>query len=146
MASRFTFKRFIFSFIAGFIATLVFHQGMLAILYGLGFTARAPFPMQPAKPFYLPVVVSLALWGGVWGLLFAAVEPRFPRGAGYWFWALIFGALGPTLLAWFLVAALKGRPLGGGWRGSVVITGLLVNGAWGLGTGLLLRAFSRSPK
>ena len=56
-------------------------------------------------------------------------------------WSVIFGALGPTLVAWFLVAALKGQPLGGGWKGSTMITGLLVNGAWGLGTALLLRGF-----
>ena len=146
MSSSSSFKRFIYAFIAGFIAVLVFHQGMLAILYAAGITARSPFPMQPTKPFGLPVVFSLAFWGGIWGILFAAVDRRFPRGAGYWFWTLIFGALGPTLVAWFLVAALKGQPLGGGWAGSVVITGLLVNGAWGLGTALLLRAFPRSAK
>jgi len=119
---------------------------MLALLYALGFTARSPFPMQPTKPFHLPVIWSLAFWGGIWGIAWGAIDRRFPRGAGYWIWALIFGALGPTLIAWFLVAALKGQLLGGGWKGSVIITGLLVNGAWGLGTALFLRLFSRSRK
>jgi len=146
MASSLSFKRLVLAFIAGFIATLVFHQGMLAILYAIGFTARAPFPMQPTKHFHLPVIWSLAFWGGVWGFIFAAVDRRFPRGAGYWFWTLVFGALAPTLVAWLLVAALKGQLLGGGWRGSAIITGLFVNGAWGLGTALLLRVFYRSPK
>jgi len=146
MASGSSFKRFSLAFIAGFIATLVFHQGMLALLYAIGFTARAPFPMQPTQPFHLPVIWSLAFWGGVWGLIFAAMDRRFPRGAGYWFWTLVFGAFAPTLVAWLLVAVLKGQPLGGGWKGSVMTTGLLVNGAWGLGTALLLRAFYRSPK
>ena len=146
MASKGFFKRFIFAFIAGFIAVLVFHQGMLAVLHAVGFTARTPFPMQPTHPFGLPVIWSLAFWGGVWGLIFAAVDRHFPRGARYWIWTLVFGALAPTLVAWFLVAALKGQPLGGGWKGSAMITGLLVNGAWGLGAALFLRAFSRSPK
>ena len=146
MESGFSFKRLIFAFIAGFIAVLVFHQGMLAILYSVGFTARSPFPMQPTKPFGIPVIFSLAFWGGVWGILFALIDRRFPRGAAYWVWTLIFGALGPSLVAWLLVAALKGQPLGGGWKGSVVITGLMVNGAWGVGCALLLRAFSLSSK
>jgi hypothetical protein len=146
MASKGFFKRFIFAFLSGVIAVFVFHQGVLSVLYAVGFTARAPFPMQPTKPFGLPVIWSLAFWGGVWGLIFAAVDRGFPRGVRYWIWTLVFGALAPTLVAWFLVAALKGQPLGGGWKGSAMITGLLVNGAWGLGTALFLRAFCRSAK
>jgi hypothetical protein len=146
VASKGFFKWFIFAFLSGAIAVFIFHQGMLSVLYAIGFTARAPFPMQKTAPFGLPVIWSLVFWGGVWGLIFAAVSRLFPRGGGYWVWTLIFGALAPTLVAWFLVTALKGQPLGGGWKGSVMITGLLVNGAWGLGTALLLRAFSRSPK
>ncbi len=141
MASHSFLRKFLLAFVAGFIAVLLFHQGMLTLLYTIGFTPRAPFPMQPTKPFGLPTIWSIAVWGGVWGLIFAAFDRYFPKGAGYWIWSVIFGALGPTLVAWFLVAAMKGQPLGGGWKGSTMITGLLVNGAWGLGTALLLRGF-----
>ena len=33
----------------------------------------------------------------------------FPRGAGYWIWSFIFGAIGPTLAAWFLVLRFADR-------------------------------------
>jgi hypothetical protein len=134
-------KRFSFAFVAGFTAVLVFHQGMLTYLHSIGFTNLAPFPMQPTKPFGIPVIWSLAFWGGVWGLVFAMFERRFPGGASYWLWVIIFGALGPSLVAWFVVAAIKGQPLAAGWNVSRMITGLLVNGAWGLGTALFLRGF-----
>ena len=61
MASGSSSQRFIHAFIAGFIAT---HQGMLGFLYAVGFTARTTFPMQPIQPFHLPVIWSLAFWGG----------------------------------------------------------------------------------
>jgi hypothetical protein len=62
----------------------------------------------------------------------------------YWLVALLFGALAPTLIAWFIVAPLKGQAIAGGWKPAVMITGLLVNGAWGVGTALLFRWFTRA--
>lgn len=131
------------AFAAGFIAVVIFHQGMLAALYAFGLTSHAPFSMQPTAPLGVPVLWSLAFWGGVWGLVFAWIERRFPRGAGYWWAALVFGALGPTLVALLVVLPLKGMPMGGGWRPAGIVIGLLVNGAWGIGTALLFRIVYR---
>jgi len=135
--------RIIFAFIAGFIAVLLFHQGMLALLYAVGFTPRSPVPLQPTLPFGVPQVWSLAFWGGVWGIVFAALESHFPKGATYWITALLFGALGPTLVAWLVVLPLKGQPLGGGWQPVAMVTGLLINASWGLGTALLFQGLIR---
>jgi hypothetical protein len=134
-------KRFLFAFIAGFVAVLIFHQGMLSVLYALGFTSRPPFPIQPTHPWGVPQIWSLALWGGVWGLIFAAFFRLTAKGAKYWLGAILFGAVGPTLAAWFLVAPLKGLPLAAGWKLAPMVVGVLVNGAWGLGTALFLRWF-----
>src|SRR3546814_4475500 len=82
-------------FVAAFLATLIFHQGMFAILHAAGLIPAPPFPMAPTEPFGVPKVISLALWGGVWGFVFSWVEPKFPRGAGYWIAALLFGAIFP---------------------------------------------------
>jgi hypothetical protein len=90
-------------------------------------------------------VLSLAFWGGVWGVAFAAIEHRLPRGPLYWLCAFAFGAVFPTLAAWFIVAPLKGLPLAGGWQLNRMITGLVINGAWGLGTAILLRLRYRNP-
>jgi hypothetical protein len=128
-----------YGFIAGFISVLVFHQLMLALLHAGGVTPATPYAARPVPPFGLPQVLSSAFWGGVWGVVFALVEPRFPRGAGYWIAAFLFGALALSLVAWFIVAPLKAAPVAGGWQPAAMATALLVNGAWGLGTALLLR-------
>ncbi len=133
-------KRLLWAFVAGFISFLVFHQAMLSILHGIGFTKYAPFPMQPTQPFAMPQVWSLAFWGGVWGFVFA-IFFRTSSGAAYWMGSILFGALGPTLFAWLVVAPLKGQSLSLNWK--LMVTGFLVNGAWGLGTALFLRALSK---
>jgi len=133
--------RYLGGFAAGFVATLVFHQGILALLTGIHYIDATTFPRQPTAPFGVPAIWSLAFWGGVWGLIFVAAEAWFPRGPGYWLVAILFGAIFPSLVAWFVVFPLKGMPMAGGFRASALVTGLAVNGAWGLGTGLFLRAF-----
>src|SRR5207244_4817633 len=130
------------AFIAGFVSTLVFHQGLLWMLYAGGFSPRAPWNMTPVPPLHAPAVISLAFWGGVWGIALWALI-RTSRGGAYWAKALGIGALGPSLVAWFVVMPVKGAGLAGGWDTKVIISGLLLNGAWGLGTALLMRLISR---
>jgi hypothetical protein len=95
--------------------------------------------MAATRPFGVPAVVSLALWGGVWGVLFASVDGRFPRGSGYWAAALLFGAVLPSLVALLVVLPFKRQHLAGGWHVPLLATAFLVNGAWGIGTGLILQ-------
>jgi hypothetical protein len=136
----------LYGFIAGFFATLIFHQLTLALLWGVGFAPFGPFSMATTQPFGVPAVFSLAFWGGIWGIAFALIEGRFPRSL-YWWMAFIFGAILPSLVALMIVLPLKGMPMGGGWNPSLLLTALLINGAWGIGTGLilkeLLKRFSR---
>ena len=146
MASTDTFARgmawrLIAGFLAGFLATLLFHQLTLALLWRLGVTPFGPFPLGATWPFGIPAVWSLAFWGGIWGVLFALVECYFPRNA-YWIIAFIFGALLPSLVAFVVVLPLKGKPMGGGWNLNRLLTAFLINGAWGVGTGLILKVLS----
>jgi hypothetical protein len=131
-------RRLALGFIAGFIAVLVFHQPALAFLNHIGFTHAGTYSFEATAPFGVPQVISLAFWGGVWGIAFAAAERRFPRGDRYWLYGFAFGAILPTAVAWFVVAPMKGLPLAGGWEAHRMITGFLINGAWGIGTALLL--------
>ncbi|HEY9635097.1 MAG TPA: hypothetical protein V6D14_16970 [Coleofasciculaceae cyanobacterium] len=139
MAHNSALSRFLLAFLAGFVAVLVFHQGMLALLHGVNFTPRAPYATTPTQPFGIPQIWSSAFWGGVWGMVFAAIAPRFRQDKSYWIAALLFGALAPTLVAWFIVAPLKNQPIAGGFQPTGMLLGLLVNGAWGVGTAVLLR-------
>jgi hypothetical protein len=129
-------------FLAGAVAALVFHQGTLGLLNMLGMTERAPFSLQPTEPYGVPQLWSLAFWGGVWGVLLAALLRRYD-GAALVAAALVTGAVLPTLVAWFLVAPLKGQPLAAGFEATAMAVGLIVNAAWGLGTGLGLALFGR---
>ena len=138
MGQNSTLSRFLLAFAAGFFAVLIFHQGMLALLHAVNLTPRAPFPMTPTPPLGIPQIWSSAFWGGIWGIVFAAIVSRFRQDTRYWVTALIFGAIAPTLVAWFVVAPLKNQPIAGGFQPASMLTGLLVNGAWGIGTALLL--------
>lgn len=137
-------------FVAGALAVLVFHQGTLFLLYhqypllqgvlGLpdAFRPAGPgFSMTPVPPFGVPQIVSICFWGGVWGIVLAAILRWLPVPdllAG-----LVVGALGASFVAFTLVAALKGLPLWAGGDRLVWWRAALLNGAWGWGTALLLR-------
>jgi hypothetical protein len=140
------FRRMSLAFIAGFIAVLLFHQPMLALLHALGITGATAYPTQPVPPLEVPRVLSAAFWGGVWGMVFVLVRPWVARGRAYFPGAVLFGAIVLSLVAWFVVAPLKGLPPAGGGSPARIATALLVNGAWGLGTALLLMLFRQAPR
>ena len=133
----------LWGFIAGFLATLIFHQVAVALLWQMGIAPGPPFQTAPRPPFGIPLVLSLAFWGGVWGILFATIDRYFPRHLGYWLTALIWGAILPSLVALLVVVPLKGGAVGAGWNPSIWLYALIVNGAWGLGTGLVLKGLRR---
>jgi hypothetical protein len=139
--------RLLFGFIAGFIATLVFHQIGLLLLHFAGITPALPYNTHPVPPFHVPQFISLAFWGGVWGIVFVLVETALARSpGGYWVGAIVFGAIFPTLVAWFVVLPLKGFPAGNGFHFPAVLIGPIVNGLWGLGTAVFLQLMQGSSK
>jgi hypothetical protein len=126
------------AFIAGFVSTLTFHQGLLGLLYAGGISPRAPYSFAPAGPLHIPSVLSLAFWGGIWAIGLWLVL-RDSTGANYWLAWTIAGAIGPSVVALFVVFPLKGMPMAGGWDPQIIIGALLLNAAWGIGVALLLR-------
>lgn len=132
----------IVGFISGAVSVLLFHQGAAALLHALALTPRAPYSMDATAAFGIPQIWSLAFWGGVWGVLLAATLARL-HGAAFIAAAAAFGAVLPTLVAWFLVAPLKGQPIAAGFAPMAMLIGPIVNGAWGLGTGIGLALFGQ---
>lgn len=122
------------AFAAGFVATLVFHQGVYALFYLAGAVEAPPFNLTPVPPLGVPSVVSLAFFGGLWGLpLWALIRDR--GAAGYWSLAVVFGAVAPTAVAMLVVFPLKELEVSAAtWVG-----GLILNGAWGVGVALVMR-------
>ena len=50
----------VIGFIAGFLAVLVFHQPVLALLSSLGLAKATLYAMDPTAPFGVPRVISIA--------------------------------------------------------------------------------------
>jgi hypothetical protein len=135
----------IVGFISGALSVLIFHQGALTLLHALAVVPRAPFSMAGTPPFGVPALWSLAFWGGVWGVLLAAAL-RDVHGGAFIIAAAIFGAVLPTLVAWFVVAPLKGQPIAAGFAPLAMAVGPIVNAAWGLGTGIGLALFGEAHR
>lgn len=130
------------AFLAGWAATLAAHQPAVGLLHAFGILPAAPFAMRLTAPFGVPQVWSLAFWGGLWGiaLVLAARRQRLLPMA---FFGLLFGAMAPTLVAWFVVAPLQGRPVAADWNLARLWIGPFVNGVWGLVAALFWRGLAR---
>ena len=122
-------------FVAGFLAVLLFHQPLIGTFRSVGLGGNPPYSLAPVPPFGAPRVLSLAFWGGVWGIAFALLRLWLPnRRTGFLVAGLVFGALAPTAFGWFVLGS--GVPAIW-WRGPVI------NGTWGLGTAMLMLAYNR---
>jgi hypothetical protein len=127
-------------FVAGAIGVLVFHQGVLLALHAVGLVPFAPYAFDPTPPLGVPRVLSLAFWGGIWGIVLVWFMARV-RGADRLWVAFVFGGVLPPLIGIFVVTPLKGGAIALG--GAMMLRAFVINGAWGLGTALTYRAGRR---
>jgi hypothetical protein len=128
--------RGLLGFAAAAISVLTFHQGTWALLHAAGIMPPAPYPTSPVPPFGVPQIASLCFWGGLYGLLFGLILPRLPR-VPMWLLGLGLGLLA-AVVGWFAVAPLKGQPVASGFVPARMLISALINGAWGIGVGLIL--------
>jgi hypothetical protein len=124
-------------FVAGFISVLTFHQGAIGIAHLIGLAPNPPYNMRSVPPLGVPQFVSLAFWGGVWITVFALAMTRLPasiqnRGS-FLIAGLIFGALVISIFNWFVLAPLRGQPLGNGFVPANMVRGMIYNGIFGFG-------------
>ena len=68
-SGRMTAFHLVLGFIAGALATLVFHQGMVLILNTAGIIPVQPYSMRPIPPFGVPALLNSMFWGGLWGIV-----------------------------------------------------------------------------
>jgi hypothetical protein len=131
-------KKMAIGFVAGFAAVLVFHQLTVGLLHLVGVIANPPYRTNATGPLGVPQFINAAFWGGVWGIVIAHVTERFATRNERIKWAAIIGAVGATLVGWFIVAPIKGNPVAGGWNLARIWIGPVLNGMFGLGTGIFL--------
>lgn len=120
------------AFLAGFLATIIFHQGAIWLL-----TRVVPFPFTPwnfaLNDYGLPRVVALSIWAGVWAIplcLLIRLRPALPA----MMTGAVLGSLIPSIWAWTVIAGMRGAPLFAGGNARVIITVLFVNAVWGAAT------------
>ncbi len=128
------------AFIAGALGVVIFHQGFLLLAYEVGWIPRPPYDMSANPPFHLPKVVSLAFWGGIWGIVMVLCLRRFAMGTRLWL-AFLFGGILPTLAGTLIVAPLKGLPVP--IQPARLMFGFVINGVWGLGTMIFYQLLDR---
>lgn len=126
------------AFVAGILSTLIFHQGLLQILHMLGAVPSPAWNLAAVPPLGVPAVLSLAFFGGLWGILLWLLIQR-SRGGRRWLLAGVLGAILPSAVALFIVFPLKGLPMAGGFDPKLILGALMLNGVWGLGMIPLMR-------
>jgi len=126
------------AFVSGFLATLIFHQGLFALFYAVGMVPAAPFNMAPVPPMGVPAVLSLAFFGGLWGVVLWAILGRLV-GVSYWLGHVIVGAIGPTAVAMLVVFPAKDLAV----SAQTWVGGLILNGFWGFGVALIMFLLQR---
>lgn len=124
------------SFAAGFLSTLIFHQGILWVINLFVDIPFKPYSMDPTKPLGVPSVISIAFFAGLWAILiWKLIERRTWKSQIVY--ATVLGAVLPTLVAFVVVLPLKGIEFN--W--AFIPPGLILNGIWGLGVWVIMYFF-----
>ncbi len=131
-------KNLLLGFIAAAIAVVTTHEVINYVLLQAGMFPRIPWSMAPAAVTGLPQIVSDMAWGGLWGVLFAAIGSSLP-GSSWTMKGLIFGVLGPALLGVFILLPLITArfPLFFGGDPKLLISVLLILAGFGATMGFI---------
>src|SRR5215210_298188 len=122
-------QRLIGGFIAAVLSIAIFFQGILLILWVLGMTPNFPWSFRPGPFGVVPSLINQMFWGGVWGVLFAAVWERIPVSNAL-VKGLIAGIVGPAVIGvWILVPLIKGGAMFSGFVPMRMLITLIIHAA-----------------
>ena len=131
-------KRLMIGFGAGALSHVIFQGALGTILYAVGLQPELVWSLKPMPPLAVPTTVNNMFWDGLWGLLYALLEPRLTRSLGRMDGGLVLG-LASLWIFWFLVLPLKGSGLGG-LDGAEIAIDVAFDLVFGLGIALLFWA------
>ena len=126
-------------FVAGALAVLVVTTNLIEILYAAGIVPGPGWNLAPVPPFDVPQSLSFGFWGGMWGVVYALLEPRLTRHLGWWLGGVIFGVVLPLLFGQLLVPALKAMPIRPGLAPSMLALMAFLHALFGFATAAFLR-------
>lgn len=138
-----SFKNLVLGFIAGAIATVTVHEIICHYFYTAGMFPRQPWPMTPSALTGVPQAFSDTFWGGIWGVIFAALLGNKPNGSMTLNGA-VMGMILPAIFGVFLLVPLiTGRfpPFFGGDL-NMLWPVLVILGGWGAATAWLYGWFT----
>ena len=131
-----TSTRLFLGFIAGFLSHLIFQGALGAALYAAHLLPTLTWSLKPVPPLGVPMSLSLGFWAGLWGVLYAALEPHLTARFGWWMGGLVFG-LAPLIVYWFVVLPLKGMGMGGGFHPAMVPIEIAFHLVFGVGVAII---------
>jgi hypothetical protein len=130
-------------FVAGVLAVASAHQIAVFVLGFAGLSEGVVYSFRPTAPLGVPRIISQMFWGGLWGILFAVLLGRRPRRWPVALTGFLFGIAGPTLFGWTVLALLRGEPMFAAGAPARLATGILINGAFGVGLAMIFDAVRR---
>lgn len=128
-----TLVRIVLGFVAAVVAVLTFHQGTIWVMSQLGLLKASVYSMSPVPPYGVPRIASLCFWGGLYGAVYGLIWPRLTVPA--WFSGVCLGLIA-AFVGMIVVAGIKGQPIMYGGASWPIARSLIINGMFGLGTGL----------
>ncbi len=131
--------RLMIGFVAGALSHLIFQGVLGALLHAGALIAEPVWRMAPVPPLGIPTLANNMVWDGLWGIIYAMVEPHLTRRAGRYAGGALFG-FAPLLVFWFVVLPLKGHSAGDGFIAGEVMIDILFDTLFGLGIAILYRA------
>ena len=113
-------------FVAAALAVLIVHQGIVFALNRAGIWPAKPWSTAPIGPWQVPTIVNSVFWGGLWGVVYAALQ-RYIPGDQAWQQGLIFGLLMALISNFTILPTIKGQPLfmGGDTRKIAIVLTIL---------------------
>ena len=136
-----TSARLALGFAAAALSHVIFQGALGAALYAGNLVPELAWSLEPVPPFGVPATVNNMFWDGLWGMLYALLEPRLTARLGRLPGGLVLG-LASLLTFWFVVLPLKGAGVGG-LHGAEIAIDVAFDLTFGIGTAILFWAGRR---
>lgn len=136
-------QNLLIGFVGGVLSVAIFHQGAVFLLGLGGLSEGSVYSFRPTAPLGVPRLISQMFWGGLWGVLFAAVVDRLPARWPLALVGFLFGVVGPALFGLLVVTPLRGLSVAAALTPLRLTSSILINGAFGVGLALIFDRLHR---